>query len=351
MLARFHRQLWPSTYGFISLPYKFLLRPFQGPFLHLCHGECSSISTILANPLALLPSHFSLFSFPYPPFFFLSLSFPLLGDIGPLFSPPISTLTHSERPSHKHSQFLFLSLHSFSPLLSSSPPFFKNFLFCFPLIGVSCAYLLPARSVLHWGLEFPRTLTTIEPMFLSDHHPISCTLTFPETEYRTKTWKLNPSLLKDPDNLSRLKWRIQLYFAENDTPDISLISLWEAHKCVIRGELLALAAAAKRKCQEMVEMLIVKIHRLETFHKHSQSQKSLQDLLHTWSLLLEELGKPKKCWYVLRQKIFYEHGNKSGRLLARAVQTSRTSLTIHHIHDQHGTLHKNLRDTIQSFIT
>lgn len=78
--------------------------------------------------------------------------------------------------------------------------------------------------------------STIEPMFLSDHHTITVTVSFPETQPRTKLWRFNPSLLKDPLSLERIRTSIQHYFTENSSPDISLISLWEAHKCVIRGE-------------------------------------------------------------------------------------------------------------------
>lgn len=84
---------------------------------------------------------------------------------------------------------------------------------------------------------------TIEPMFLSDHHPISITLTFPETIPRTTTWCLNPSLLKDPDILSQLKSR-QLEFAENTTPDISPITIWEGTQMCDRERIIG----PSRKC-------------------------------------------------------------------------------------------------------
>lgn len=89
--------------------------------------------------------------------------------------------------------------------------------------------------------------STIEPMFLSDHHPIAITLSFPETCNKMKSWRLNPSLLKDPATIKHLRTRIRLYFTENTSPEVSPISLWEAHKCVIRGKLLALAAKSKKR--------------------------------------------------------------------------------------------------------
>lgn len=38
---------------------------------------------------------------------------------------------------------------------------------------------------------------SIDPMFLSDHHPISLTLSFPEVPTRPTSWRLDPSLLTD----------------------------------------------------------------------------------------------------------------------------------------------------------
>lgn len=93
------------------------------------------------------------------------------------------------------------------------------------------------------------------------------------------------------------------------------------------GELIALATKAKRKHEETIQSLIDKIKRLEATHKCSSAQTTLQDLSHTHALLLEEQGKHSRQSYVLNQKVLYEHGNKSGRLLARTVQASKVSST------------------------
>lgn len=99
-------------------------------------------------------------------------------------------------------------------------------------------------------------------MFLSDHHPITITLTFPEYNNRTKTWRLNPSLLKDPDVLRQINTLLKLYFQENSSPAIIPITLWE--KCVIRGKLIALATNEKKRHQAQIASLIKTINRLET---------------------------------------------------------------------------------------
>lgn len=76
---------------------------------------------------------------------------------------------------------------------------------------------------------------TIESMFISDHRSISITWLFLNQSPGLKHGILNPSLVKDPEILTQLKSKLQLYFAENSTRDISPVTLWEAHKCVIWG--------------------------------------------------------------------------------------------------------------------
>lgn len=66
---------------------------------------------------------------------------------------------------------------------------------------------------------------------------------------------------------------------------------------------MALAAEAKRQCQETTITLLRKIKSLEAAHKLTQAHSTLQDLIYTRSLLLEELDKHTKRRYVLGQRI------------------------------------------------
>lgn len=61
----------------------------------------------------------------------------------------------------------------------------------------------------------------MDPMMLSDHHPISMTLTFPDKINNTYIWKLDPSILTDETNEKVIGEWLTNYFTENDTPDTS----------------------------------------------------------------------------------------------------------------------------------
>lgn len=98
--------------------------------------------------------------------------------------------------------------------------------------------------------------TSIDPMFISDHHPISLTLKFPATSPRSNTWRLDLSLLTDPSIAAEIEKRLQHFFLENDPNDTSPLTNWEAHKSVIRGTFIAAAAKRNRERRNQYSDLI-----------------------------------------------------------------------------------------------
>lgn len=81
------------------------------------------------------------------------------------------------------------------------------------------------------------TGATIEPMLLSDHHPITMTLTLPLTRTMSAIWRLDYSLLMDLENTHDISKLLSQYFAENVSDDTSPTVTWAVHKCIIRGKL------------------------------------------------------------------------------------------------------------------
>lgn len=88
--------------------------------------------------------------------------------------------------------------------------------------------------------------------------------------------------------------------------------------------------------QANIFKLSEKIHSLERKHKQSLADQTLQELLKAREDLLEELRKSTGLKFVLSQQIFYEFGNKSGKMLARALQNKKENSTIHSISDPLG---------------
>lgn len=100
---------------------------------------------------------------------------------------------------------------------------------------------------------------TIENMTLLDHHPITILLVSPETISRTKTWRLNSSLLKDPINIEQFATSLRDYFSLNNTTETSTITQWEVHKCIIPGEFIKTASKIKREHQSKISACISRI--------------------------------------------------------------------------------------------
>uniref|UniRef100_A0A8C5LQH7 Reverse transcriptase domain-containing protein n=1 Tax=Leptobrachium leishanense TaxID=445787 RepID=A0A8C5LQH7_9ANUR len=171
----------------------------------------------------------------------------------------------------------------------------------------------------------------------SDHCPVDVELR--SSLYRPKAshWRLNDTLLQDAGVLAGLEAEVARYFNENDTPDVTPPLLWEAHKASARGYLIKQGARLKRERAQCQNDLIHQIRLLETSHKSCQSEEIYAQLTALRADLnsLLDIKAQKSFLYVKR--LFFEHGNKCGRLLARALRKKRSSSYISRITDKSGT--------------
>lgn len=121
------------------------------------------------------------------------------------------------------------------------------------------------------------------------------------------------------------------YFIENVIDDSSSTLVWTAHKCVVREEFISLMARRTKLRKARVTELSNRVKTLERAHKRTLATQTHAELLKAREELLGELQKTLKRRYALTNKLFYEFGNKSGKLLAAALQKKRSSHTIHNI--------------------
>lgn len=134
-------------------------------------------------------------------------------------------------------------------------------------------------------------------------------------------WRLNASLLTDPTLLPDLHSALIEFFKHNATPGSDPLMVWEAHKCTIRGELISVGARKKRARDGEVLRLVRQIRHLEAQHKQSLSIQSATSLLESRKALRQILDTRTKRFLFFRRKLYYEHGDKPGNLLARAFVT------------------------------
>ena len=67
----------------------------------------------------------------------------------------------------------------------------------------------------------------------------------------TSSGKLNDSLPSHPSNSAELEIAIQEYIGNNKSPDTSPITIWEAHKYVLRGYCIRQASYIKKEKQKL----------------------------------------------------------------------------------------------------
>lgn len=151
---------------------------------------------------------------------------------------------------------------------------------------------------------------------ISDHAPTSLVVDLMHNTPKTNTWRLNSSLLTDPESLPRIREAISDFFSHNNTPDMDPMMIWEAHKCTIRGELIRLGAQRKKQQEKELRDLINRIHSLEALHKQSLAIQTATELLEARKKLQELLLTKTRRSLFFKKRVYYESGDKTGRFLA-----------------------------------
>lgn len=102
----------------------------------------------------------------------------------------------------------------------------------------------------------------------SRHAPLQTTIPMASQRYAT----LRCSHQED------VKQELKHHFATNITPDSWSVMIWEAHKPGTRGVFIKHGSRLKRAREEHSRALLLKIHQLETNHKHTGDPKFIIEL-------------------------------------------------------------------------
>uniref|UniRef100_A0A3B5B5F1 Endonuclease/exonuclease/phosphatase domain-containing protein n=1 Tax=Stegastes partitus TaxID=144197 RepID=A0A3B5B5F1_9TELE len=119
---------------------------------------------------------------------------------------------------------------------------------------------------------------SIEIRTLSDHNPVSITVSPPYLDPSSRHWRLNPSLLSSPPFLDFLEKQWELFMSTNNTPGITPSLLWETAKAFIMGSIISFTAAHKRDTIRKQLELEHLIEDLENTFKSSPSKQNLKKL-------------------------------------------------------------------------
>lgn len=119
----------------------------------------------------------------------------------------------------------------------------------------------------------------IEPITISDHAPLMLTLEM-STELCFQYWRMNVSILSDKA-IIKIKNNLEEYFQMNNNGEVTLSTLWDAGKAVIRGKILEITSRLKKGTLKQQSDLERTIKELEVKHRNGADASTLLKLKKT----------------------------------------------------------------------
>ncbi|CAH2295259.1 Hypothetical predicted protein, partial [Pelobates cultripes] len=177
--------------------------------------------------------------------------------------------------------------------------------------------------------------------------PIHMQMKSPLFKPRQMSWHLNESMLSNSIVTDQISHYIQDYFRDNETDDLTPLTCWEAHKTVLRGQIIAICATRKQTVTQEMHELSKEIVTLEARHKRTLHATVLRDLLAKHTQLTTHLNRAIQRSYQHYRHIIHEHLDKCGRLLANLLKQRRSQLYNSKIKDAQQRL-RHLPDQIST---
>lgn len=109
--------------------------------------------------------------------------------------------------------------------------------------------------------------SNIDQITISDHAHVTLTLDLPHVASRSWSWRLNKNLLDDRRVVSGMEETLSHYFTENYNGEVSEATLWEGHKAVVRGALIAWGTKVKREKQADFQRVFKALQQAGLLHK------------------------------------------------------------------------------------
>ena len=193
---------------------------------------------------------------------------------------------------------------------------------------------------------------TIHPIMISDHAPVSLAINT-QTHIKPPTrWRLNTSLLEDPDFDSLIRREWASFLEMNDSPEISPSLLWETGKAVLRGKIISYSSYKKKQQQQLENTLEQKILQLTNHYTNNPSDQIQKELKEAKTQLESIIHK--KTQFLIQQLKYenFQYSNKPSKFLANMLQRKKEKAIIPSIINSTGSITQNpqeINDTFQKF--
>lgn len=184
---------------------------------------------------------------------------------------------------------------------------------------------------------YPNLKLCVLAVTWSDHAPISISITDMPPQRNTFLWRANNYILQHPTYSLDIEKHISDYFDLNKGSVGDPVTVWNAHKAVIRGIVMKLSSVCKKKRTQQIDTLTSQIATLESQHKtnpdpNTQAQlltlrRDLRSLLlHSYELIQRKL-----------KATTYSTSNKAGKRLAQRLKGRRIKSKITTLSYPHST--------------
>lgn len=175
-----------------------------------------------------------------------------------------------------------------------------------------------------------------ESITVSDHAPLVLKIAFQGCDSVRKLWRLDPLLLTDEQFVSNISSKVKIFLNENRTPGMPNKTVMEALKAFLRGEIFSVAAF-KRLCAQREQRLISdQILNIDRQYAQSPSAALYKERLSLQTKLnLLSTRQVEEC-LIRNKNDFYEHGAKTGKLLAIQLRGIRAKQIITGVRADNG---------------
>lgn len=167
--------------------------------------------------------------------------------------------------------------------------------------------------------------SNIIPIAWSDHNAVYTTIASPIPKAHDPTWYLPDPLLKHPSHYLLIEQALKEYLTHNTSPDISPLTLWEAHKPVMHGVFQRQFVLFKRERRNLASKLESGFNTSFASYQDNPNQKSkirLENALLEYDLYLTESAEKSLN---RTRHAFYMKSNKPGTFLAKALKSTNHS--------------------------
>lgn len=183
----------------------------------------------------------------------------------------------------------------------------------------------------------------------SDHAPVFLKIDLLLGENNRGNWRLNDNLLYDEGCATEIRKAIMDFINDHNGDTTSLPIQWEALKCVLRGLFIKHGARLKKQKNCRITQLFKAIESAETQHKQNLTRETLMIVTELKAELQTLLNE--KTLYVRDKSraLFYQQGNKPGKLLARALKNRCSTLPIARIKTDAGEVRYDPEGILKEF--